>query len=328
MLIHKIDDRHTLHSAMPAEQPPPDVEQAVAKLKSLSKGDLGIADVIACGERAIPALCRILFERDPSGLFQPRCRAIEALAGLGAHNVLIEFLQVDRKITDPIERLGEDAVINAAALALANVREQRVFELLLRLAQRPALTGVIGALSAFKRTEAIPVLIDALEEDASRYTAETALWKLGQKARAALLRTIDLKVPSGERESESSARRRRSALRLLAEMDGSRAAWHRLRHLMRDNDAKLAARACEIGLTRASASETPDAVRRLIELLAQEDWVLREEIETYLTVHYTSARDVIAQYLKRPGGETAARKQTEVILRRIMAHAMSTPQMR
>ncbi len=316
---------------MPAEQPPPDVEQAITKLKSLSEGDLGVAYVIACGERTIPVLRRILFEREPSGLFQPRCRAIEALAGLRAHKVLIEFLQADRKIADPIERLGEDAVINAAALALANVREQRVFELLLRLARRPALTGVIGALSAFRRTEAIPLLVDALEEDVSRHTAETALWKLGQKARVALLRTVDLKVPSGERESESSARRRRSALKLLAEMDGSRATWRRLRHLMHDNDAKLAAPACEIGLARASASERTDAVRRLIELLAQEDWVLREEIETYLTVHFASARDVITQYLNqipRPGDDAAARGRTEVILRRIVAHATTALQTR
>jgi hypothetical protein len=313
---------------MSAEQLLPNVEQAIAKLKSFADGDLGVAEVITCGEKAIPALRKILFEREPSGLFQPRCRAIEALAGLGAHNVLIEFLQADRKIADPIEHLGEDAVINAAALALANVRGQQVFELLLRLAQRPALTGVIGALGAFRRTEAIPVLVDALEEDASRHTAETALWKLGQKARAALLRTVDLKLPSGERESESSVRRRRSALKLLAELDGSRAAWSRLRHLMWDNDAKLAAYACEIGLARAPTAERTDAVRRLIELLARvEDWVLRDEIETYLTIHFVSARDVITQELNqipRPGDDTSARKQTAVILRRIIAHATST----
>jgi hypothetical protein len=317
---------------MPAEQPLPNVEQAIAKLRSFSDGALGVAEVIACGEKAIPALHRILFEREPSGLFQPRCRAIEALAGLGAHNVLIEFLQADRKIADPIEHLGEDAVINAAALALANVREQRVFGLLLRLAQRPALTGVIGALGAFRRTEAIPVLVDALEEDASRHTAETALWKLGQKARAALLRTVDLKLPSGERESESSVRRRRSALKLLAELDGSRAAWSRLRHLMWDNDAKLAAYACEIGLARATTSERTDAVRRLIELLGRaEDWILRDEIETYLTIHFASAKDVITQYLnqtRRPANGIAAKGQIEIILRRIIAHATSTGETR
>jgi HEAT repeat protein len=303
----------------------PVVEEAIAALRSFQHGDRGILDVIRCGAQAIPLLRAMLFERERSGLFQTRCRVVQALAALDAYDVLIEFLEANRTIADPVERVGEDAVINAAALALANVREQRVFELLLRLAQRSALTGVIGALGGLGRVEAIPLFIDALEEDASRYTAETALWKLGKKACPALSSTVDLKLPSRARESESSARRRRSALKLLAEMDRSRAAWRRLRHLMRDDDAPLAARACGIGLTRGSASERTDAVRRLIELLPQKDWVLREEIEAYLALHLASAREVIAQYLNQnshsPRDDIAAREQTEIILRRIIARA-------
>ncbi|MGB8631759.1 MAG: hypothetical protein WCD69_20670 [Xanthobacteraceae bacterium] len=250
---------------------------------------------------------------------------VQALAALDAYDALIDFLKANRTIADPVERVGEDAVINAAALALANVREQRVFELLLRVAQRSSLTGVIGALGRLGRVEAIPVFIDALEEDASRHRAETALWKLGKKACPALLSTVNVKLPSGGRESESSARRRRSALKLLAEIDRSRAAWRRLRHLMLDDDAPLAARACEIGLTRGSASERTDAFRRLIELLPQKDWVLREEIEAYLTIHLASAREVIAQCVNQnshsPRDDIAAREQTEIILRRIIARA-------
>jgi hypothetical protein len=306
----------------------PAIEEAIAALRSFQHGDSGILDVIACGAQTIPFLRAMLFERERSGLFEVRCRVVQALAALDAYDVLIEFLNADRTIVDPVERVGEDAVINAAALALANVREQRVFELLLRLAQRSALTGVIGALGAFGRLEAIPVLIDALEEDASRHTAETALWKLGKKACPALLSTVDLKVPSAGRESESSARRRRSALKLLAEMDRSGAVWRRLRHLVRDDDATLAARACEIGLTRGSASERTEAVRRLIELLPQKDWVLREEIEAYLAIRLASAREVIAQYLNQnshsPRDDIAVREQTEIILRRIIARATPT----
>jgi hypothetical protein len=304
---------------------PPAVEEAIVALKSFQHGERGILDVIACGAPAIPALREMLFKHERSGLFQARCRVVQALAALDAYDVLIEFLKANRTIADPVERVGEDAVINAAALALANVREQRVFELLLRLAQRSALTGVIGAVGAFGRIESVPVLIDALEEDASRHTAEAALRRLGKKAYPALLCTVDLKLPSGGHESESSARRRRNALKLLAEMDRSRAAWRRLRHLMRDDDAPLAARACEIGLMRGSASERTDAVRRLIELLPKKDWVLREEIEAYLTLHFASAREVIAQYLNQnshsPREDIAPREQTEIILRRIIGRA-------
>jgi len=313
---------------MTAEQPR-EVERAIARLKSFHDGDFGVIYAIACGKQAVPALRTILFERERSGLYQARCRAVEALAALGAHDVLIEFLEADRTIADPVERVGEDAVINAAAMTLANLREQHVFEMLLRLAQRPALTGVIGTLGTFGRVEAIPALIDALEEDASRPTAEAALRKLGRRARAALLRAATAPVPSGERESASSARRRRSALGLLAEMGVPRDAWPSLRPLMHDNDAKIGALACKICFNRASAAERTDAVRRLIDLLAQEDWVLREEIENYLVANFDSARDVIESYLNDaspPGEGAATRKQTEAVLRRVVARVRSTPQ--
>lgn len=303
------------------------IEQAIARLKSFHD-ELGVLDVIACGEQAVPALRTILFERERSGLYQTRCRAVEALSALRAHFVLIEFLETEREITDAIERVGEDAVINAAALALGSVRERRVFELLLRLAQRPALTGVIGALGAFGTVEAIPALINALEEDASRVTAETALRKLGPKAREALLRTVNVKVPTAASESESSARRRRSALRLITEMEQSSEGWRRLRHLVHDQDVKVSALACEMGLARASEAEQTGVVRRLIDLLAHADWLLREEIEESLVFYFGKASFAIEQYLgetPRPDEDAATRKQTGAVLHRVVARARSTP---
>ncbi len=299
-----------------------EVERAIARLKSFHDGDFGVICAIACGEQAIPALRTMLFERQRSGLYQARCRAVAALAALGAHEVLIAFLGAERVLADPVERVGEDAVINAAALALANVREQRVFELLLRLAQRPCLTGVIRALGAFERVEAIPALIDALEEDASRATAEAAIRKLGRPTRAALLGVATARARPGERESETSVRRRRSALALLADMGVPRDAWPSLRPLMGDSDAKIAMLACKISLHRAAAAERPKAADRLIRLLAHEDWVLREEIERCLVAHFDSAQVAIERYLNdalRPGEDAATRKQTETVLRRVMA---------
>ena len=302
----------------------PDVEQAIGKLKSLREGDQGVLDVIACGREAIPALRRIVWEREPSGLFQARCRAVEALAKLHAHDALIEFLEANRSIADPIERLGEDAVINAAARWLANVRERRVLEVLLRLAQRPALTGVIGALGAFERIEAIPVLIDALQDDASRATAESALKKLGRSAREPLMAAA--KSGTGERESESQRRGRRSALRLLVEMRVPHKSWQNLRPLMGDPDAKIAALACELGLDCAPAAERRKCARRLIELLAQADWMLREDIERRLVDHFDSAQQEIESYLNKPPPHVdAAAIQIETTLRRVIARAQATP---
>jgi hypothetical protein len=299
------------------------VEQALATLKSFRNGDFGVACAIACGSQAIPALRAVLFEREPSGLYQARCRAVEALAALGAHDVLIEFLETQRNIADPIERVGEDAVINAAALALANARDEYVFELLLRLANRPCLTGVIGALGAYRNVEAIPALINALEEDASRLTAEGALKKLGESARAALLDTVAKKLSSPERESESSARRRRSALRMLSDMGVALEEWPSLRPLMHDNDTKVAVLACKICLDQAPVGERPEAVRCLIRSLVHGDWMLREEIEIILVTHFGNAQEEIDRFLNeaRPNEEVGNIRKIEGVLRRVIARS-------
>lgn len=194
------------------------IEEAVRALESLHAGDHSILDVVASGKAAVPALRRVLFRREPSGLFQVRCRAVEALAALEANEILVEFLRSFRAASDPIERLGDDAVINAAALAVAKRPDEQVFHLLLDLARRPCLTGVIGALGSFNRVEAIPSLIDALEEDASRLTAEKALMRFGILVRHALMAAAELQRPSWKRESVSSRRRRQSAVRLMEEL--------------------------------------------------------------------------------------------------------------
>lgn len=301
-----------------------DIREAIGRLKSFRDNDLSILSVIACGKEAIPELRNMLFEREPSGLYQARCRAVKALEGLGAFDVLIEFLEIERTICDPVERVGEDAVINAAALAIADVREQHVFELLMRLAKRSGLTGVIAALGRFGRVEAIPVLVNALEEDTSRLSAETALRKIGEPARAALLRTVSRSQPSGEREGESSARRRRSALKLLAEMGVSRDAWPSIRPLIYEADAKIALLACEICLNHAANQDHSSCVRRLIDLLASEDWMLRQEIEACLIAHFDSTREVIEYYLSTlppSSGDHAMADRIETSLRRVIENA-------
>jgi HEAT repeat protein len=147
---------------------PEDVRRAIDKLKLLHAGDLGVDEVAACGKRAIPALHQLLFEREPSGLYQVRRRAVEALVALGAYDVLMDFLRVPRDADDPVERLGDEAVTNAVALALTNMREEHVFQLLLTVAKRRQLAGVIAALGSYRRPEAIPELIEALAADDCR----------------------------------------------------------------------------------------------------------------------------------------------------------------
>jgi hypothetical protein len=149
-------------------------------------------------------------------------RAVEALAALRAYDVLVDFLNHHEPASDPIESLGDDAVINAVAQGLKGLHDERIFRLLLHLVQRPALTGVIDALGAYRRVEAIPALIAALQEDASRGAAEVALVKMGRTARTALIISARQRRPSS---GESSLRRRRSALKLLGLIGISRRTW-------------------------------------------------------------------------------------------------------
>jgi hypothetical protein len=299
-----------------------EVERAIEKLKSFKDGDLGVVDVIACGKDAIPVLREVLFARERSGLSRVRCRAVAALAALVASDVLIDFLENERLITDPVEQLGEDAVIDAAARALPNVRDPRVFALLMRLARYSRLTGVIGALAASGRAEVIPALLDALEDDASRPIAEAALRKFGRRTGGALLNAATMQLPGSERESPSSVRRRRSALGILAEIGVTYQAWPILRHLVDDRDVKIAMFACKICLNCGSAVEQTKAVRRLIDFLAHEDTIQRAKSERLLISHFPVTRGPIRAYLReRPlaAEDAATRKHTETVLRLIMA---------
>jgi hypothetical protein len=303
------------------------VEKAIARLKSLADGDLGVVDVIACGREAIPALKSILFARERSGLYQTRCRAVAALSALGAADVLIEFLETERFLTDPVERVGEDAVINAAARVLPNVRDPYVFGMLMRLGHHSRLTGVIGALGASGRVEAIPVLLAALEDDASQPIAEAALRRLGRRTGGALLYAATTQLPTPERERPSSVRRRRSALGILAEIGVTRQAWPMLRRLIDDNDVKIAVLACEICLGCGSAVERFKATRCLIALLAHSDSILRDEIEQLLTRYFAVTSGPIEAYLRERlqiEEDAAAKEYTETVLHRIITRASST----
>lgn len=275
-----------------------DIQRALDRLKSLHAGDLGVVDITACGRRAIPALRALLLEGESSGIYRPRCRAAEALAALGAHDVLIEFLNSPRDVADPVNRTGEEAVINAAARALVGVNDERIFPLLLDLAKRQPLAGVIDALGSYRRSEAIPCLISALSEDYSRRAAEAALLRLGPRARPALLRAATQPVPSAEWETPSSRRARRSAVQLLARIGVPSRHRSRFRDLMQDPDAEVAVHACRAYLESASRNEKPDIIRRLIALIPSLGWLICEEVEECIIDHIENAREIIAERMR------------------------------
>lgn len=248
---------------------------ALQRLTSLHDGERGLSEVVRLGTAAIPHLRRLLFDREPSGLFQPRCRAVDALAALGACDVLLDFLGMEREIADPVERMGEDAVMNAAARALTRCRDERVVPLLLSLACTRKLAGAIRALGALRCTAALPCMIEALADDLARPAAEAALRAFGSDARCALLAAA-LRVPQSEPESESDRRRRCGALRVLLAIgvpgedlpDGCAG-------LIMHRDPETAALAARLCLRSPSAALRARAMQRVIDLRQADDWQTR-----------------------------------------------------
>lgn len=59
----------------------PDLAEAMRKLSSLQEGDSGVLEATAYSAATVPTLRTILRKREPSGIFEPRGRAVTSLAG-------------------------------------------------------------------------------------------------------------------------------------------------------------------------------------------------------------------------------------------------------
>lgn len=258
------------------------VERLIARLDSLRDGASAVAELAACGGKAIEPLRRFLLKGKPSGIFQPRQRAVEALGELGARDILIEYLVTEKEIADPVERYGEEAVENTAARLLSSGRDEETYKTLLRLLRRKAMPGLIDAVGEFRRSDAIPEFIAALGDSIGRSFAEEALRKMGEEAHGALVTAALTPHPSVEYETPSSLHRRRSALRLLTELKLSQEDWQDLSSLADDRDPDIAARANRIALDIAEEGEKKLAVRRLVKMLSDSPWSLQIEIEGWL----------------------------------------------
>jgi hypothetical protein len=281
---------------MPGRTTRHDLGAAITKLMSLHDGDAGVIDTIACGTAAVPALHLILMSRDRSGIFETRRRAVEALEALKAYDVLREYLSAPREITDPAERTGEDAVINAAARALGRAGDTRDAPLLFGLLRARALAGVIEASGRFRQISTLPHFIQALGDDFTRTAAETAIRRFGARALKPLLDAAVAPVIVQGRETNASVNRRRSVLRLLSTMPLAAARIpQRFTDLINDADPWIAIWASRTALAHLNAGEQNRAVARLLALLRDADELIAEEIEDCLVDHFAAARSAIEQ---------------------------------
>lgn len=291
------------------------VEEGIARLRSLREGDLAVPELAACGQAAVEPLRAFLFARDPSGIFLPRCQAVEALAALGAREVLTDFLAHPPEVSDPVEQAGVDAVTSAVARALLRWPDDRLFALLLERAKERLLPGVVEALGHFGREEAVPVLSAALAEDFCRSGAESGLRRLGARICPHLLQLAQLRLPSPGRETEMSRRRRRSALRLWAELRRSGDLPDAVCSLTQDADDHVAFQACALCVAQVSPAGGQRLAGRIVDLLYTGDVALRADVEDLLIEHYAICRPAVEASLPQ------AREPAAAALRYVMARA-------
>jgi hypothetical protein len=262
-----------------------EVRSFVGDLESLPSGDLTVSLLVGCGPRAIAPLREYLMNGQPRAIFHPRQRAVEALAQLGAKDVLIEYLSEKRCIPDFEVRFGEEAVENTAARALALWPTEDVYAFLLKLAEERMLTGVIETLGKFERPDAADIFIRALEDDVCRPAAEEALQQLAEKAKPALVRAAR-QVDADRPETPSERQRRRSVVRVLSELNLTSEDWVELRALVEDCAKEIAVIAAEIAVDRAPVDEKQEAARFLIRALENAAWYSQIRIEDCLRRNY------------------------------------------
>jgi HEAT repeat protein len=271
------------------------INRLVQGLFSLADGELSVAALVGIGKRAVPALRRVLLEGRPSTVYLPRQRVVRALGELGAFWALSEYLLRDKNIADPELRFAEEAVENTAARQLARDQSDENFYVLRSVAMQRKLPGAVEALAQFRREAAAPVLVAALESDFSRTAAVEGIRAIYPAAVPYLIESVRSPEPSRTEESPTSLRRRRAAIRLLAEHGVEADAWPSLEFLLHESDEWLQSCGAELAFRLSPAEST---LRLLLGRLTSNDWVLVDEITQFLRQHLSLARDVIVRDLE------------------------------
>jgi hypothetical protein len=295
----------------------------IDRLHSLVDGQQASMQLAYFGDAAVAPLREFLLSGTPSGIFQPRQWAVGALGALGAKDVLMEYLANDRHIPDPVIRQGEDAVRNTAARYIACWKTEDVFQLLLSLADRRVLPGVISALGEFRRVEALPCFEWALEDDVSRPAAEEALANFGEAAADTLVSTLFRKRMNEDDEVPSSLLRRRSAMKLLADAGLGNPFWRRLQPLLEENDPELVVHAARVAVTAGTELDKKCAVHALLRILPDAPWYLREDaagcLEALFNFGETLIEEEIALHLALPPRQRAV-DNALIMLVRLRSH--------
>ena len=329
-----MDERELAAESRQEEHLSSEIRLRIERLNSLVDGEQARMELVGFGAAAIEPLKHFLFSGRPSGIFQPRQWAVEALGALGAKVVLLEYLGRDEHIPDPVVRHGEDAVRNTAARLIGRWKTDDVFELLEGLARKRVLPGVITALGSFRRKEALPILERALEDDVARPAAEEALTGFGGDEIETLVSTLHRKRMNEDEEVPSSLRRRRSAAELLSTSRLEEAfcvgpaLWPQLRFLLEEKDPELVVHGARMATLLAPDNEKPDVVASVLRVLPQAPWYLKEEATECLKALYGWGEPLIENEIARRNQEPPFKRAVDdslLTLLRLRRHMQDRP---
>jgi hypothetical protein len=301
-----------------------EAERLVAALNNLTDGESVVTALVALGPKAIDPLRHFLITGRPSTVYQPRRWAVQALGGLNAKAVLVEYLTSLPPVHDPQLRFAEEAVQNAAIREFLRWPDSETVALLLDLSKHKMLTALVEALGSMRLVEAIPYLERALQDDICRLPAEAALVEIGEPARNALILSAATKLPADDAETPSGLRRRQSVLRVLGEIGIRFQDWLRLFPLTWEANSEIVVRSCALAVGAGILNDRQGVIARLIAVAGEAPWFLQEDIEECLLACFETARpDIeaeIAHRIMAPDIDRARDQCLRVMLRVMRRH--------
>ena len=243
----------------------------IAALESLTDGELAVDILVACGSRTVPFLSHLLLDGPPQSIAAPRCLAVRALGGLGEKHILLQYLRTWKHPADPAVTMAEDAVRSAAAKELLRWPSQEVFDVLMVCIRERASLGLVEALGAFGRAEAVSVLFHVLLDDICGNAAIEMLRRTPEHTKAFALQLLAASSLEGE-QAPSTLYMLRSTLVLLLGMKVSKTEWASISHLLDWADAEIVITCAEIGMCTASVKEHPAIISNIFRILPDCNW--------------------------------------------------------
>jgi hypothetical protein len=265
------------------------IERLIVALDSLQDGELAVTMLVACGNRAVPYLEHFLLAGSPRTIALPRCRAVQALGGLGAYTTLVSYFCQYEPPCDAQFLFAEDAVRSAVARELLHWKSDEAFRVLFAAAGQRATCGLILALGEFRRSESVPLLFAVLEDDLCRNEAKDAFRKVSAAARHYAILTIR-GLTANSLNGPSALRRRRATLQLLGEFGVYKEEWQDIRWFLEDQDADVVIAAANIGSRIAPDSDQLYLLQSLFRISCHLNWVQEDEATKLLDSRRELAR--------------------------------------